>query len=227
MELEVLRHKYHQAEKEIDKLKEVEREHELLKQTQSDTNKAYKELSDEHYSLQRKKEQFGECHKQREETSLEKKSCEKSVRQLEAEVMDLKTKNIKYIECHKKLQETNSDKRVYESLNKNLTEEIHKLDRQLVALNEKNKSIHSQLCSEREKNMKLTAENHRLQLDYDALESQYSKVKVDKARLEESNKYNFILLVTLLSVLFTCACCVPCGNAREPALPQIVRAIAN
>lgn len=238
MELERLKLRYHQAKKEIEELKEVKRENELLKQKETDATQAYKELS--------------------HETGLEKKNCEKSKRQLEAEVMDLKAKNlecdtlkqkteniarekeelldenlnlerelIKFGECNKQLQATNSDKKVCESLKENLTKTIHHLDLELVSLRKDNKSMHSQVCSEREKNLHLTSEKRGLQLDYDALESHCSQVKVDKARLEERVNFDIMLLVTLCVIFVTCSCCLPCGNGRRPVFFQVVGAIEN
>ena len=144
---------------------------------------------------------------------MELNACENSKGQLEVEVMDLKKEKI--------MCDLKGDPR----------EKIHQKEIEIVALKKENiiKLLHSQLYSERIKNKKLTAEKRELQLDYDALESHCSKEKVDnlKARLEESNKYNFGLLVVVLAVAFGCFCCVPWGNADRPMIMKMTRAIAN
>ena len=172
--------------------------------------------------LDHKKEK-SECHllKQKaDKTTQEKKKLLDEKHNLELQL-------IKFGECYEQLQNANSDKRICESRKEDLIAKLHQQDLEIVALKKENKSLYSQLYSERDKNKKLRVEKSELQLLYDGLESHCSQEKVDKERCEVSNKYNLILLFVALSFGFPFICCMRCGTHHEPLFHRVAGALTN
>lgn len=79
-----------------------------------------------------------------------------------------------------------------ENSKENLETKVHQQEVEMATLKKESKLMHSQLLSEQKENKKLRVEKSELQLLYAGLESQYNKMKVDTAMLEEGNKYNVL-----------------------------------
>ena len=192
--------------------------HKQLEETNLEKKKCEKSKSQLEIEVKDLKREQSECDllkQKREDMTREKKKLLDENHNLELQL-------IKFDKCHKQLEKTNSDKRICESLKEDLVAKNHHKELEMVALKKENKFLHSQLHSEQQMNKKLRAEKNELQLLYDALESHFSKEKIDKAKLEVGNNTLLIVLVSLISLII---CCLRCGDHDERVY-QKVAAIA-